>query len=223
MSQKRTLLTLVKDGVLFRKVHGNPQKAATTFKSQEMLEAVWKEKLDNIYGDRLNQPPPAGRYIFGCCSALEAAFLFINLTTTSPFLFERCMPYHIKYTALSLGFWGATYNGLDMARYNNFRGPWRTLMGVGFFIVGTGTLVMADYNPWPSYVVLTGSYAVMAAYDYRIHTLRQVPPWIFRWKTSFNIIAFLSLVIGIAKGKYLENNAEWYIMREAARQLGEED
>jgi len=220
MSHQRPLRALLQDGVIWRKYQGAP---GLGFRAHETLQGVWKNKCDDVFGNRLNEPPPSGRYVFGCCSALEAAFLFVNLTTTSPFLFERCMPYHLKYTGLSLAFWGSTYAALDISRYNMSRGPWRSLVGVAFFCVGTTSIIAADYRPWPSYGVLTAAFAAMNFYDYKLHMFRYAPPWIFRWKVGFNLIALASLVIGVAKGRYLETYAEWYIMREAGRLMDEED
>lgn len=211
----RPLRLLLQEGVIWSRYRNAP---SISVQNTEVLQGVWKQQLDGIFGDRLDKPPPSGRYVFGCCSALEALFLFVNLTTTSPFLFERCMPYHIKYTALSLGFWGATYAGLDITRYGLSRSSIRTLIGIAFFGLGTGTIILADHQPWPAYYMLSASFVAMNYVDYAFHNHRMVPPWVFRWKVGFNMIALGSLLIGAVKGQYLERNAEWYIMREASRQ-----
>eukprot|EP00397_Hematodinium_sp_SG-2012_P045999 GEMP01051829.1.p1 GENE.GEMP01051829.1~~GEMP01051829.1.p1 ORF type:complete len:218 (-),score=40.64 GEMP01051829.1:932-1585(-) len=213
----RPLRLLLQEGTIWIKHHSAPSTGLRS-PNAELFQGVWKQQLDIIFGDRLDKPPPSGRYVFGCCSALEAAFLFVNLTTTSPFLFERCMPYHLKYTALSLGFWGATYAGLDIARYGVSRSYIRTMVGLVLFALGTGTIILADHRPWPAYYTLSATFIAMSYVDHRFHHLGMVPPWVFRWKVGFNVIALGSLLIGVVKGQYLERNAEWYIMQEAARQ-----
>merc|ERR1712146_86686 len=125
------------------------------------------------------------------------------------------MPYHLKYTALVLSWWGATYWGLHVSRF----GPIRDVLGiairagagVALLIVVASALLLADgvrdWGPWPSYYALSAGYAGMAVVDVILHDRQLAPPWLLKWKLCLNVVIFLSLLFGVVKGKYLERNA----------------
>lgn len=172
-----------------------------------------------VLGDPGSQTPPSARHIFASCGIIETIFLCVNAVTVSPFMFEVAMPYHIKYTALVIGWWGGTYWGLNVAQYGPLNGGAtavvRTIGGLVLFGIGVTSLILADradLGPWPSYWVLVGGYTGMAAFDVVLHRKQMIPFWLLRWKLGLTAVIVTSLLLGVLKGKYLERNAKQLIM-----------
>lgn len=160
------------------------------------------------------------------CGVIEGIFLAVNIGTMSPLIFEMLMPYHLKYTGLILGWWGGTYVGLNLARYGPLaRGPWfaaRALAGPLLMTAGVAGLALADgvpgwpkLGPWPSYWVMSTSFAGMAAFDVALHKRQMLPPWLLKWKLGISGLIVASLLLGVVKGRYLERNAHELIMAQA--------
>eukprot|EP00929_Paragymnodinium_shiwhaense_P048881 TRINITY_DN24679_c0_g1_i5.p1 TRINITY_DN24679_c0_g1~~TRINITY_DN24679_c0_g1_i5.p1 ORF type:complete len:185 (-),score=8.14 TRINITY_DN24679_c0_g1_i5:138-692(-) len=176
--------------------------------------------MNRIFGDRMAATPPSGRHVFFSCGFIEGIFLFVNISTLSPFIFEMCMPYHLKYTGLMIGWWGGTYLGLNMATYGPLKdAAWitaRSAVGVALMLTGAASLVLADgvgkMGPWPSYWTLVAGYTGMAAFDFALHHRRMIPPWLLRWKMGVSGVIVASLLFGVLKGKYLEKNAKRLIL-----------
>ena len=129
------------------------------------------------------------------------------------------MPYHLKYTALVIGWWGGVYWGLNVAQYGPLAGGFgaaaRTLGGLALMTAGVVALILADgtrLGPWPSYWVLVGAYSSMAAFDVALHRKQMIPVWLLKWKLGLTTVIVLSLLLGVLKGKYLERNARQLIM-----------
>lgn len=133
------------------------------------------------------------------------------------------MPYHLKYTALVIGWWGGVYWGLNIAQYgplaNGAGALVRTIGGLFFFASGVAALILADgthLGPWPAYWVLLGAYSSMAAFDVALHRKQMIPVWLLKWKLGLTTVIVLSLLLGVIKGKYLETNARNLIMEVSA-------
>lgn len=132
------------------------------------------------------------------------------------------MPYHLKYTALVIGWWGGVYWGLNVARYGPMAdGIWaaaRTGAGIVLVVAGVVGLIAADgigkYGPWPSYWVLIASYSSMACFDLALHQRQLMPVWLLKWKLGLTAVIVASLLLGVVKGKYLEQNARRLIFEE---------
>merc|ERR1712194_310454 len=73
--------------------------------------------------------PEMATWLFNTFLVLEFLFLGVNLWTEAPFVFERCMPYHLAFSALCLGWWASVYVGLDLARYPGYLSRQRTAFG----------------------------------------------------------------------------------------------
>merc|ERR550534_3611133 len=172
----------------------------------------------------MSSTPPSAKHLFISCAVIEGIFLCVNIGTMSPFIFEKIMPYHLKYTGLILGWWGGTYCGLNMARYGpRSQGAWflaRTAAGPIFVALGVAGLALADgvpglpreWGPWPSYVLLITSFGGMAIFDAALHARQMLPPWLLKWKVGVSGLITASLLLGVLKGRYLERNAHELIM-----------
>ena len=75
-------------------------------------------------------------------------------------------------------------------------------------------------SPWGSYSVLVSLYASMQAFDVYLLKHFLIPTWLFRWKTAQTAIVALSLVSGIWKGRFLEQNTDFY-MEKALHEMGD--
>ncbi len=64
----------------------------------------------------MNETPQSADYLFIAFTGLEFMFLLVNLATTSPFVFEKCMCYHLSYTSMALTWWAASVS--DSTREN---------------------------------------------------------------------------------------------------------
>lgn len=178
------------------------------------------------FGDTMTVTPPSAAYIFVSCGVIEGIFLCVNAGTFSPLIFERFMPYHLKYTSLVIAWWGGTYWGLNIAGYGPLsKGFWvgaRYAVGLAFITLGVTALILADgvsnWGPWPSYWVLVASYTFMAGFDLALRKNQMIPPWLLKWKVAVSGIIVASLLLGVLKGGYLERNFKALIFEETERQ-----
>lgn len=189
--------------------------------------APWRKHFENshhwrmmrLLGDPGSKTPPSAAHVFCSCGFIEGIFLCVNAVTFSPFLFEIAMPYHLKYTALVISWWGGVYWGLNVVQYGPLAGGLgtavRTAAGLVLVACGVSALILADgtsLGPWPSYWVLIGAYSAMAAFDVGLHRKQLIPVWLLKWKLGLSTVIVLSLVFGVLKGKWLERNARQLIM-----------
>lgn len=74
------------------------------------LQTQWRLRTNQLVGcdGGMGQIPVCADWLFIAFTGLEALFLFINLWTTAPFVFEKAMPYHLSYTGLCLGWWASS-------------------------------------------------------------------------------------------------------------------
>jgi len=199
-----------------------PAPSAEVFQARLLDAHKWR--LTQLFGDKMTGMPPSAKHLFISCGVIEGLFLMVNVTTTSPYIFERTMTYHLKYSGLIMAWWGGTYWGLAVARYGPMAGGmWigaRLASGLVFFAAGVVSLILADgvgsLGSWPSYWVLCGSYASMPIVDWALHHQRMIPPWLLRWKLVVGGIIGAALLFGVLKGNYLERNATRLIMEAAA-------
>lgn len=214
------------------------QAAATGGQRPQVLPApsskVFRWRLQNAHhwrmaqalgaGGSSAQTPPSAWYIFASCGVIESIFLCVNAGTLSPFVFEIAMPYHLKYTALVLGWWGGVYWGLNVARFGPIGdGLWfafRTTAGLVCVAAAVTGLILADglagWGPWPSYWLLILSYSGMVVFDRALHQRQLIPQWLLKWKAGLLSVIGMSLLLGLLKGRYLEHNAQRLIMATAA-------
>jgi len=195
--------------------------SSATFRRHVQNSHQWK--ITKILGDPMTVTPPNAPHVFYSCGLLESIFLCVNAGTFSPLIFEMFMPYHLKYTGLIAAWWGGTYIGLNVAQYGPLeQSVWitaRGVVGVSLFSAGVTALILADgvgnWGPWPSYWLLATSYSSMAAFDLALFQRQLLPPWLLKWKITLSGIIVASLLLGVLKGKYLENNAQRLIFEEA--------
>eukprot|EP00747_Dinoflagellata_sp_TGD_P168994 gnl/TRDRNA2_/TRDRNA2_196763_c0_seq1.p1 gnl/TRDRNA2_/TRDRNA2_196763_c0~~gnl/TRDRNA2_/TRDRNA2_196763_c0_seq1.p1 ORF type:complete len:266 (+),score=20.34 gnl/TRDRNA2_/TRDRNA2_196763_c0_seq1:98-799(+) len=183
-------------------------------------------RMVSIFGDRASNTPPSAAHVFCSCGVIEGGFLCVNAITFSPLIFEICMPFHLKYTSLVIGWWGGTYIGLNVARYGPVSSSaWvvvRYAAGAALLTAGVASLILADgipgqaTGPWPSYWLLVAAYTGMTGVDYLLHERRMIPPWLLKWKLGLSTIIVVSLLLGVLKGRWLESNAQRLIMEAAA-------
>jgi len=163
--------------------------------------------------------PEMATWLFNTFLVLEFLFLGVNLWTEAPFVFERCMPYHLAFSALCLGWWASVYVGLDLARYPGYLSRQRTAFGFFLLFAATLSLIMADtgaveyHSPWKSYYSLLCLYLAMQLFDVRMLSLFLIPSWLYRWKTLQAGVTGAALVVGLWKGKHMEKNAGVYLHR----------
>lgn len=205
---------------------GGPLETASSSSAlRSRLESAHHWEMQRIFGDPMAATPPSAKHLFISCGVIEGIFLCVNICTMSPLAFEMCMPYHLKYTGLIIGWWGGTYLGLNIARYGPLsEGVWfsaRMLAGPLFVTLGVLGLVLADgvpgapnLGPWPSYWLLIGSFVGMSGFDVALHRHRMLPPWLLKWKLGISGLIVCSLLLGVVKGQYLERNATQLIMAE---------
>lgn len=190
---------------------------------RSFLESAHHWQMAKILGDPMSSTPPSAKHLFISCAVIEGIFLCVNIGTMSPFVFEKLMPYHLKYTGLIIGWWGGTYCGLNVARYGpQSQSSWfgaRAAAGPIFVTLGVAALALADgvpgfpkMGPWPSYCLLMCSFAGMAAFDTALHARQMLPPWLLKWKLGVSGLIVASLLLGVLKGRYLEANARELIM-----------
>lgn len=195
---------------------------------RDYLSNTHQWKMQRIFGDPMSSTPPSAKHLFYSCGVIEGLFLSVNIITMSPFIFEMCMPYHLKYTGLILSWWGGTYVGMNVARYGPLTQPFwygaRAAIGFAFVILGFSGMALADgipgapkLGPWPSYGVLMTSFCGLAIFDIALHRRQMIPPWLLKWKMGISGLIIASLLLGIVKGRYLEYHARDLIMAQALR------
>eukprot|EP00971_Amphidinium_carterae_P093517 1850708-Amphidinium_carterae.1 len=93
-----------------------PMPSTEAFHSRLLDAHKWR--LVGLSGDIMEtRTPPSAKHLFISCGVIEGVFLIINVLTGSPYVFERAMTYHLKYSGIIIAFWGGTYWGLAFANY----------------------------------------------------------------------------------------------------------
>ncbi len=115
------------------------------------------------------------------------------------------------------------YVGLDLGRYPGYLSGYRTIFGVGLLFATALAIFLADSgqgeehtSPWPAYLFLVAIYGGMQLFDFWLLKRFLIPSWIYRWKTAQGIVVQMSLISGVLKGRFLEQNANWYMEKELA-------
>lgn len=102
--------------------------------------SLWHLSMNRLlnHDGGFSRLPQSGTALFTAFTVTEFTFLGVNIFTMSPMVFERLMPYHLHYTALSISWWSATYVALDVARYPGYQSGLRTACGLGLWGLGVG-------------------------------------------------------------------------------------
>mmetsp|Transcript_35476 Transcript_35476/g.92748 ORF Transcript_35476/g.92748 Transcript_35476/m.92748 type:complete len:225 (+) Transcript_35476:21-695(+) len=189
-----------------------PSEISYTFMHQ--IRNNWLFSMERVYGQGFIGPPVASRIFYFTVPPAIVLIALGGCVTSSPFIYERLMPYHLKLAALTLTFQSGVGFGLEMARYgpgaNQYGG--RVATGVLGLVLTTATLLLADYYPWYAYSILTASYAGVIALDFYQARKQVIPTWMMGFRRVSNLLIATSVVLNFARGVWVQNNAEYLIM-----------
>ncbi|KAF4668942.1 hypothetical protein FOZ61_005453 [Perkinsus olseni] len=175
-------------------------------------EVILREGIGSVFLEAKNGCPDSATFWFTLYCCFTGILACGCLITKAPIVFERTMPYQIKFNALALVFWSSSDLGVLEARLgpqSRLITTGRILSTFGSVVYATACCAVAEFKPFLAYkMVIVGELFMSATTVLRCVRGRQIPLWSAVMRTSFLLYGAVTNTLCHIKGRWLERHAE---------------
>ncbi|KAF4719280.1 hypothetical protein FOZ63_003512, partial [Perkinsus olseni] len=129
-------------------------------------EVILREGIGSVFLEAKNGCPDSATFWFTLYCCFTGILAFGCLITKAPIVFERTMPYQIKFNALALVFWSSSDLGVLEARLgpqSRLITTGRILSTFGSVVYATACCAVAEFKPFLAYKMVIFGELFMSA------------------------------------------------------------